>query len=526
MIYSLKIKFQFLIGILFLLTLVSCNIKKNNVSISSTIFISPLGNDANKGSIKQPFATLNRAKEAIRKSKGKINTVYLRAGTYNLTSSFVLEKEDSGSKATPIVYKAYNNEKVSISGGIQISSTKIRAIKDHKILNRLLPHIANKVVVIDLKEFNISNYGHFGPRGFNRPYVAAPNELFINGKALDIARWPNKGEKAIQIGDILFKGSVPRVGDYSNKGASFKWNTSRPERWTYAKEVYLTGFFNNGYAGDAIKLKEIDQENKTFTTLQPHLYGFENKHPWNNWIALNLLEEIDVPGEYFVDRENQKVYFYPPINQEITTAQLSVLDEPLVQLMNASHIIFDGITFECSRGMGVYIEGGNNCLITNSTFKNLGLVAVNIGKGIESDLNMQHEFTGKAISGAIGSLYSHLYKNPTFNRMAGTNHGITNCEIYEMGAGGIILGGGNRITLEPGNNYVKNCHIYNFNRLDKTYKSGINIDGVGNKIQNCLIHDAPGTAIYLHGNDHIIEYNEIHHVMMNGDDQGAYYLGI
>lgn len=83
--------------------------------------------------------------------------------------------------------------------------------------------------------------------------------------------------------------------------------------------------------------------------------------------------------------------------------QFSVLEMPLVKLINASHIVFDGITFEYSRGMGVYIEGGTNCLITNSVFKNLGLVAVNIGRGIKADTRIQHDFFGDPISGAIGS---------------------------------------------------------------------------------------------------------------------------
>jgi len=528
-----KILFLLLTGLLFLSTFailllfVSFDTTKKNTHSSSAVFVSPRGNDtANIGSKKHPFASLKRAKEAIRNSKEKINTVYLREGTYTLASSFILEKEDSGTKKHPIVYKAYKNEKVKVTGGIEIENKLIKTIKDTSVLNRFIPTIRKHIKVIDLYKFNISQFGEFGPRGFNRPYIAAPNELFINGKAMDIARWPNKGEKPIQIGEIFFKGSVPRTGDYSNKGAIFKWNTARPEKWSKAIDGYITGLFNNGYAGDAIKIKEINQEHKTFTTIQPHLYGFESKHPWNNWIAINLLEEIDVPGEYFVDKKNQKVFFYPPsTTKKYNSVQLSILEEPLIKLINASHIIFDGITFECSRGMGVYIEDGNHCLITNSIFKNLGLVAVTIGKGITSDTKMQHDFTGKPISASIGSLYSHLYRNPTFNRMAGTNHGITNCEIYDMGAGGILLGGGDRTTLQSGNNYVKNCHIYNFNRLDKTYKSGINIDGVGNKIQHCRINNAPGTAIYLHGNDHVIEYNEIDHVMMDGDDQGAYYLG-
>ena len=508
------------------LILISCNVIDKTSDGSDTVFVSPLGDDTNKGSKDSPFATLEKAKMTLRESKGTLTTVILREGTYTLLSSFSLGELDSGTKDTPVVFKAYENEKVIFSGGITLNNSKIKRIKDTDILSRFLPEVAHKIKEIDLKEYHISAYGNYGPRGFNRPYIAAPNELFINGKALDIARWPNKGEKSIQIGEILFEGSVPRIGDYSNKGALFKWNTQRPKKWGMATDVYITGLFNNGYAGDAIKLKEINQENQTFTTVQPHLYGFKNKHPWNNWVALNLMEEIDVAGEYFIDKKHEKVYFYPPLETvKYETVQISILEEPMVQLINASYITFDGIIFECSRGMGVYIEGGNNCIISNSVFKNLGLVAVTIGKGVTADDKMQHGYTGEPISAVLGSLYSHLYSNPTFDREGGRNHGIVNCEIYDMGAGGIVLGGGDRTTLEPGNNYVKNSHIYNFNRLDKTYKSGVNIDGVGNKIQNCLIHDAPGTAIYLHGNDHVIEYNEVYNVMMDGDDQGAYYLG-
>ena len=94
-----------------------------------------------------------------------------------------------------------------------------------------------------------------------------------------------------------------------------------------------------------------------------------------------------------------------------------------------------------------------------------------------------------------------------------------------MAAPYIVLGGGNRLTLTPASNVVDNCEIHDFNRLDRTYKSAVNLSGVGNIVRHCLIYDAPGTGIYLYGNDHIIEYNEMHHVMMEGHDQGAFYLG-
>lgn len=57
--------------------------------------MSPLGNDINVGSEKFLFATLEKAKITIRKSKGKINTVFLREGTYTLLSSFTLTGLDS-----------------------------------------------------------------------------------------------------------------------------------------------------------------------------------------------------------------------------------------------------------------------------------------------------------------------------------------------------------------------------------------------------------------------------------------------
>jgi len=119
----------------------------------------------------------------------------------------------------------------------------------------------------------------------------------------------------------------------------------------------------------------------------------------------------------------------------------------------------------------------------------------------------------------------HIYVNTVFNREAGTNNGIVNCTIFNTGAGGIHLSGGDRIALEPGDNYVENCTIHDFNRIEKSYRAGIDISGVGNRISNCEIYNAPSMAILMRGNDHLFEYNEIHHVCQEVHDQGALYYG-
>jgi hypothetical protein len=337
-----------------------------------------------------------------------------------------------------------------------------------------------------------------------------------------LSLWPN--DSLVKTGKVLDPGSIPRNGDYSNRGGKFMFDQLRPQRWSAAKDIWISGFFKYGYADDAVRIANLDLTNRTITTAQPHMYGFESGKIFQAWYAFNLFEEIDQPGEYYVDRENGILYFYPPADT-LANIELSVLEAPLVIMVNASHVRFRNIIFEGSRGIGLYIERGTSNTIENCVFRNLGLVGILIGKGIRPYKNLQHGGVGEPASGIIGSLYSHFYDNTVMDRQAGTNHLITRCHIYNTGSGGVILGGGNRLTLEKGNNRVENCRIHDFNRLDRSYKSGVNIDGVGNIIRNCEIYNCPGSAILLQGNDHLIEYNNIHHAVTDGDDMGAIYYG-
>ena len=109
-------------------------------------------------------------------------------------------------------------------------------------------------------------------------------------------------------------------------------------------------------------------------------------------------------------------------------------------------------------------------------------------------------------------------QHPSLDRQAGHNNGVVDCVIYNVGGGGINMGGGNRLTLEPGGNYVQNCSISHYNRIEKSSRPAIYICGVGNRISNCEIFDAPSTAIQFNGNDHLIEYCNIHNVCSEIDD--------
>lgn len=438
--------------------------------------------------------------------------VNLKSGRYVIDNTQELTEKNSNT-----VFRALGE--VIFDGGIIINNDDVKEYKGN-------------IMVVDLKPYNIT-LGDYENRGFRRAYVNAPNELFVDEEPYTVARYPKDGVIKYREGDIIDGGSIPKEYEYDMRCATIKCRDERIKRWTYAKDAYLGGFPNASWADDCIKIKDIDAENKTITTAQPHLFGFKATGH-SGWYIVNLLEELTEPGEYYIDKDAEKLYFIPKGDIRQSRLQLSVLDKVMFACENAKNITFDGITFENSRNTAVYIEGGENIHIKNCVFRNLGIMAVQIGQGAEPQPHGKNTCHGeraegvpvpKPISRELGSWHEYLYEFAAWDNKGGKNHMIEGCRIFNMGAGGILLSGGNRKTLEAGNNTVYNCEIHDVNRLDKTYKAGVNVMGVGQKIQHCEIYDLPGMAIYMHGNDHLVEYNKIHHVLKSVSDSGAIYMG-
>ena len=502
------------------------------------IFISTKGKNTNSGLKEAPLKNIESARDHIRiflsnVKKDRINTigdiiVWIEPGVYNIKQTIEISKIDSGTEKHPIRYIAIKKNSVFITGGIDVDKSDLKLVSDESVKKRLLPEVREKLLEVDLSNLGISDCGTIGPRGFRRPYRPSWVEPFIDSKPLTVSQWPKKGEPWVPIGNIIDHGidlEKEENDDKENYGA-FTFKNDHPNRWKEANEIWISGFFHYGFADDTIKVKEIDFEKKIIYSAHQHMYGFYSGKPFQTWYALNLIEEIIEPGEYAIDFMNKRLYFYPPNDfSEQSNIVLTAMEEPLIAIEDASFISFENIVFECGRGMGAYIENGEEVKFIGCTFRNFGIMGICIGKGVSHNKLYTHDFTGNSISRDIGSWHEHIYANPAYNRDAGKNHAIIDCKVYNMGAGGISLGGGDRLTLESSRNLVENCHIYKCNRLDRTYRAPINIDGVGNIIRHCKIHDAPGSAIYLHGNNHLIELNEIFDVMNEGDDMGGLYYG-
>jgi len=478
---------------------------------ASDIYVAPGGDDSGPGTKEQPFATLERVRDAVRelspaqRTAGGGVTVWLRGGVYHLERTFELDSRDSGAAGRPVVYRSFPGEAAVLSGGHELPVEAFRPVADPAVLGRLPQEARAKVLRVDLTALGITQFGEMKPRGFGHPYTNPGLELFFDDEPMQLARWPNEG--MVPIGKVLDAGSVPRDGDFSGRGGTFTYDFDRPARWVQADDVWLSGLFAYGFADDTMKVKSLDTAARTITLSQPHVYGLKSGQPFHGYHALNLLEEIDRPGEWYLDRRHGMLYFWPPL------------------------------TLEVSRGIGVYIESGTGNRVAGCTLRNLGVVGVCIGQGVRAapdglqgwqmDLRAERgePYEVQPVSRELGDYAHGIYGDTVWNRQAGTDHGVVGCDIYNTGAGGVSLGGGDRRTLTRAGNFVLNCHIHHYSRLDRSYRCAVNMDGVGNKVSHCLIHDAPQGAVLLHGNDHVIELCEIHDACQLADDMGVFYMG-
>jgi hypothetical protein len=453
------------------------------------LYVATNGRDAWPGTREEPFASLERAREAIRqlKSAGQFPaggvTVRLREGIYPRADTFVLTAEDSGTAEAPIVYRAEKDERVRLIGGRPIRG--FTPVTDPAVLARLAEPDRGKVMQVDLKAQGVADLGHLSSRGFGRPKVPAHLQLFFRGREMTLARWPNEG--FLKIAGVP-AGSGTDDGHGGQLGAleaGFHYEGDRPKRWQDTDDIWVHGYWAYDWANTYEQIASIDTERRLVKTKPPYaVYGFR---PGQRIYFVNILEELDQPGEYYVDRQTGLLYFWPPAPLETGEAYVSLLEAPLVSLKSVSHVTLRGLTFEYTRGDAVDISGGTGDLVAGCTLRNLGNWAV-------------------VIDGGAG-------------------HGVTGCDIYGLGDGGIQLAGGDRQTLAPAGHFATNNHIHHMGQWTRCYQPAVMVTGVGNRVANNLIHDGPHSAIQLGGNEHVIELNEIHHVCLETGDVGAFYMG-
>ncbi|WJH32197.1 right-handed parallel beta-helix repeat-containing protein [Paenibacillus sp. CC-CFT747] len=393
----------------------------------SAFYVAGDGSDSNPGTIGAPFRTPERARDAIRQLKHDSGlpdggvTVFLRGGTYERTAAFQLDAQDSGTADKPITYKAFPGETVRLTGGQSLEKSWFTPVTDAAVLNRIISTDARtKVLQVDLRGHGITDYGVMSRHGYykaNDISQVPPMELYVDGENMTLARWPNNG--TVQMGDILDPGPTRKDADLQDRGGTFSYTYDRPQYWTQADDIWLDGIFGYSWEWSYNKIASIDTLNKQITLRYGEMSGlFKNWYP-DFHFAQNLLEEIDMPGEYFIDRTQGILYFLPTaaFKADHPSLTVSMLKTPMINALGVSYVTFEDLTLENGRDSAVVVMGGDHVRLVHCDIRN---------------------FTNGGV--LINTQSRWLYND--FAAATGTHHGIVNSRIHHIGGTAVILNGG------------------------------------------------------------------------------------
>ncbi len=449
---------------------------------SLELFVSPDGNDTGSGLGREPssqdgpLASIGIACERARENTRPSSiTITVLAGDYELDGPVVFDSRLSGTADCPITIRSESIGAARLIGGRILNES---SSDDSSVPERIPAASRQHIRSYDLSAIQP---GSLSARGFGREQENAHSEIFNAHRRLELARYPDTGYARI--------GGIPNAGDDEHGGKlgkleeGFSIDDDRPSNWASVEDIWVHGYWGWDWADSYERVAGFDTDTNHITTHSPHgVYGFRVGQPF---YYLNVPEELTRPGDYYIDHGNRVAHIWPSHPDEEIAISASV--GPMLLFDDASHIHIDGFVLEYSRGGGVAVTGGTNICLRGLTVRNTG----NSGIVIEG----------------------------------GRAHSVLSCDIYQTGETGIDVSGGNRETLARCDHEIVNNHIHHFAEWIRCYRPGIRVAGVGIRIANNHIHDAPHNAVLLSGNEHLIEKNHIHDVCHETGDSGVFYMG-
>lgn len=461
------------------------------------IFVSTVGDDSWDGSEEEPLRTLEKAIDVaneMREDSDKLIEILLREGTYSVTNTIKIinsQKDDSLLKIS-----AYQDEKVTINAGVDIPLSAMN-IADSDFTNAIIdkPN-AGSVLQYNLKDAQIEDFGEISLRGhLISDEKEAQAELSLNGEVQKLAGWPN-GEYTGLIKPIDSNEYGKRTKSGIANGCSFKVNYDSPSQWSKPEQAWLSGTIGPNYEFDYYPVSRFDSKEKRVYLSRGALEKYYTE-PYYRFE--NVPEELDEPGEYYIDRQSGMLYFYPPedapkdsvLTITMSTPTLDVsrkAPNSMFRIENSKNIVFENLIFKGGRGSAITGKNNSNIKFINCEINSFG------ENGIRFD--------------------------------ASTDITISDCKIHDVGQDGILfVSCGNYQTLSPSNIVVSNNDIYNFARLERSYKTGIDFGYrcVGATAANNHIHNGPHAGMIFYGVNNDIYGNEFDHLVTEFSDMDALY---
>ena len=437
----------------------------------------------------RPGETLVSVRDRVRALPDSVRTggieVVFPSGDLELEGTLELESSDGGlSPAAPVVWRAEKPGGVRLTTSRRIPVGRFAKVTDPAVLRRLPPDVRGRVLVADVGDFLKTG-------------DAASAEVFVNGDFATCARWPNGGEYTSFTGRV---DSGTCKGVLYERGA-FVYPNPRAKRWDFAKGVRFFGYWTHDWHGEEATAHFYGTENGTNDVIRlstPVLYGVNSGtwgRPERRFYAWDLPEELDMPREWWIDREKRRLYILPENGSFGPDDRicLAVKSPPIIRAKGLRNFVFRGLVFEHHNGEAMVLSQADGVSVQGCGF-----------------------------SCVCGD--AKIYRSAAL-ALDGVRCRVSDCRMRHLGAGGIRLDGGDRRGLVRSDTVVERCEIIDFGVRRRTYHGAVEAEGCGHVIRHNEFAYAPHHAMRYETNDSIIEYNDIHHVLLETGDAGAIYTG-
>ena len=422
------------------------------------------GDDTNPGTTEAPLLTLHAARDAARDSNESA-TIVVHDGTYYLEQSLALGALDSG-----VSYTAADGERVTLSGGRKLDC-RWKPFRDG-IMKCELPEVQK------------------GSLDFT--------QLFINGKRQTLARYPNvdNSDPENYTGYVQAAGTIPddAVDPCPDENADMTFSGNAPrgiaigsatlakKNWAKPEEAVIHIYQANYWGNLQWRVRNIDLN-------AGHIWFGEGgqqmgakwfKNPsivnqWSRFFIENVFEELDVPGEWYLDRENGVLYVIPEDGTDLENALIEVpVLEHIVELQGSQtkpvrSVSFKGFRFAHTastflneyevpslsdwaihRGGTILLDGTRDCSIENCWLDAPGGNAIFMNNHNRGNRVTGCTFTecGESAVCLVGALERTTGTQRAFSYECSIeNNRITRCGVFGKQVAGVYTSRAKRITV-------------------------------------------------------------------------------
>jgi parallel beta-helix repeat protein len=428
------------------------------------VYVAATGDDAASGRADAPIATLERARVIVRELKRTPEArdgveVLVGGGAYAQSRTLVLTAEDGGTAEAPIVYRPATQDAVVLRGGRDVVGFRPGE---------------GGAMEADLKAQGFVDFTF--------------RELFLDGVRLPLARYPNAVPDNPYGGGWAFADGerVPMYQDVPGERRDLLHYRAKDAReWKDPGEVEVFVFPRYNWWNNILPIRSVDRDARLITLTADASYPIR---PGDRYYFRGGREDLDAPGEWYVDRDSGVLRLVAPGPLEGRAVTVPVVST-LVKIEGAAHVTFRGFTMEAATGEAFLLDRAESCTVAACTIRGVG----------------DYHRAAVSVSG-------------------GSNNRVVGCDISDVGSHGVVLDGGDVVSLTPAGNRAENNYIHHVGVLYK-HGVGVSLNGVGNVASHNLIHDGPRMGVMFHGNKHVLEYNHIRHMNLETEDTGAVYTG-